>query len=129
MFAQLTSFVRGLGYVAPLRRTKVCRKCGGRKPIGEFSANRTRADGKQVWCKACYAVNGKAWYRKKKAKEKRRAKRANGGNKVSPLTIRCARCGKRKAPSRFYVNKAMKNGRQSWCKECYTEYMAERRQS
>lgn len=32
---------------------KTCPKCGGTKPLTDFSKNKSRRDGRDVWCKAC----------------------------------------------------------------------------
>lgn len=38
-----------------LQTMKVCTRCGEEKPRSEFSKNKTEKDGRQSWCKACYA--------------------------------------------------------------------------
>lgn len=37
----------------PKRITKICSKCGLRKPVEEFSRNKRVADGYSYWCKLC----------------------------------------------------------------------------
>jgi hypothetical protein len=41
--------------------TKVCRKCGEEKPIGEFSPNKRATDGAQPRCKPCMAEYIRRW--------------------------------------------------------------------
>lgn len=41
---------------------KRCSKCNEVKPLDDFSANRSRKDGKQGFCKACRSAYQKSWY-------------------------------------------------------------------
>ena len=40
---------------------KVCRKCKEEKPLTEFYAAKSAADGKQIYCKACSRVKANEW--------------------------------------------------------------------
>lgn len=40
---------------------KICSKCKQEKPLSEFYANKSSADGKQSYCKACSKAKAKAW--------------------------------------------------------------------
>jgi hypothetical protein len=40
---------------------KVCSKCKQEKPLTEFYAYKSSADGKQAYCKACSRVKSAAW--------------------------------------------------------------------
>ena len=47
---------------------------------------------------------------------------------VSNVTTKvCARCGKEKPLSEFYVDSQSKDGRNSWCKDCHKKYGREYR--
>ena len=54
--------------------TKVCRKCGHKKPVEMFAKNKTKKDGLSNWCKACNSLY-KAQYRAEHAEEIRIAKK------------------------------------------------------
>lgn len=41
---------------------KVCRKCKEEKPLTEFWAAKSAADGKQTYCKACAKAINVAWH-------------------------------------------------------------------
>ena len=41
---------------------KVCRRCNEEKPLTEFWAAKSAADGKQTYCKACAKANNLAWH-------------------------------------------------------------------
>jgi hypothetical protein len=43
---------------------KRCKKCGARKPLDEFYAEKTARDGHRPECKACALEYRKAWYRR-----------------------------------------------------------------
>lgn len=36
-----------------MKKTKICTKCGKRKPISEFSTDNSKKDGKKNYCKEC----------------------------------------------------------------------------
>lgn len=38
-----------------MKKTKICTKCGKRKPIGEFSIDNSKKDGHKNYCKECAA--------------------------------------------------------------------------
>ena len=40
---------------------KVCRKCKEEKPLTEFWAAKSAADGKQTYCKACAVASANEW--------------------------------------------------------------------
>lgn len=41
-------------------------------------------------------------------------------------TIKCVRCEEEKYPEQFPDSKRKSNGKQSWCKSCYSEYNSSR---
>ena len=49
-------------------------------------------------------------------------RRQQPGENFSPERKRCARCGEWKPPEGFSPNPRMRNGLDSWCKECRNEY-------
>ena len=63
---------------------KVCRKCKEEKPLTEFWAAKSAADGKQTYCKACSKFLAKAWEsaNKDKVRAKQAAWRAANPEKV-----------------------------------------------
>jgi hypothetical protein len=41
---------------------KPCSKCGEEKPLAEFSKRARNPDGRQAWCKVCYAADRRRRY-------------------------------------------------------------------
>jgi len=46
---------------------KVCNKCLSTKPIGDFSKNKAKPDGRSLYCKACVSRKNKESYEKHKS--------------------------------------------------------------
>lgn len=85
---------------------KTCTKCQKKKPLGEFSKNKTRPDGFQVYCKACVVEINKSYYKNTPAKnEARKGYLTNRKALVEQITLPlkekgCYDCGE-------YVKDAM----------------------
>lgn len=57
---------------------KICAKCDGNKPLGEFYRQAKRPDGKHPWCKECCRDYNREYARRPDARERRLAwRRAN----------------------------------------------------
>lgn len=50
---------------------KICVKCKIEKDLNDFSNNKTKKDGKCVYCRSCYAVVNKEWRQKNPEKDKK----------------------------------------------------------
>ena len=81
-------------------RTKVCTKCGERKPInGHFGTHCKSPDGYQPWCRECLSAYMKSYVR----------------------TLFCPKCKQKLPKSQFSRDNNRKNKLQLWCKDCHTE--------
>lgn len=54
--------------------TKVCTLCKKSKPLDEFPRQRSRPDGRSVWCKPCHCDKSKAWREANPEKAKKSAR-------------------------------------------------------
>jgi hypothetical protein len=57
-----------VGRLYTVRMTKVCARCGKKKPLKEFAVNRSKPDGLNWQCRKCQAVYHKAHYEAHKAR-------------------------------------------------------------
>lgn len=60
-----------------MARTKVCSKCKKRKPLFNFTKNKSREDGYSYWCKSCKNKWRSNWRKENKEKNKQSYDRAN----------------------------------------------------
>lgn len=93
-------------------QSKVCTKCGRRKPLKDFSPNKWHKDGRQSQCKKCH---GRHYLPKQK--------------EILPEGFkRCMVCKKVKSLKEFGFDKQNKDRRQGQCKECRKKRRQQRRQ-
>jgi 5-methylcytosine-specific restriction endonuclease McrA len=67
---------------------KKCAKCGEVKPLAEFSKNKAKPDGLNLWCKGCYREYARKWYvdNKDKCNENVRRYRAANPGKMREIS-------------------------------------------
>lgn len=94
---------------------KPCLRCERKLPLESFSRHRSRADGRQPYCKACTAAISKA----------SRDRQAARTNIPTPAAKRCARCGKLKPAHAFYGDARMRDGLYGHCRPCHNMLAAE----
>lgn len=58
-----------------MTKSKICNRCGKRKPVNRFSKRSASPDGRHCFCKTCMGVHNKAYYEKHRAKLTKRAKK------------------------------------------------------
>ena len=78
------------------KKSKVCSKCRGRKPLSEFNRQSCKPDGLQTVCRACNKAYGKRYYRANKAKFQERNERRRAEHLAWVSTLRakpCMDCG------------------------------------
>lgn len=98
--------------------SKVCSKCGERKPLEEFDRERKVSDGRRSYCKAC---------RRRRALEQRQELEA--GRRDLPYAAKvCKQCGELKPLAEFYRCSNCPDGHQAHCKACSHLRGARRRQ-
>uniref|UniRef100_A0A6M3KP16 Putative homing endonuclease n=1 Tax=viral metagenome TaxID=1070528 RepID=A0A6M3KP16_9ZZZZ len=137
--------------------TKLCKRCGTEKPVGDFNNDSSRPDGLWPWCKVCL----KAYRGARKPPPKVRLRRVcticgeeklgnafrkhmvspDGTGKCRKCTEavlshepdptitekRCSKCKETKAISEFSKAKQRKSGYSPRCKECDRAYYEETR--
>jgi hypothetical protein len=91
-----------------------CSKCSRKRPLTEFSKNKTKKDGVNTWCKSCQANYHKKY---------REANKINANN----LLKVCSKCNIEKPKTEFYKNKSRSGNPTPWCKLCCREYEKEKR--
>lgn len=81
---------------------KACLRCGHLKEIRDYARNNIKADGFEIYCRACIC-------------EKRAAR-----IELPPVDApqQCRACGQAKAASEFYANKGNSTGLGTICKRC-----------
>jgi hypothetical protein len=70
--------------------TKVCTRCGKKKPLKEFATNRSKPDGLNWQCRGCQAAYHKDHYEKHKARYIQQAKDHKDVIRAYVATIRLA---------------------------------------
>ncbi len=97
-------------------QTKRCSRCGETKPVGEFSLNRRRKDGRSWWCKQCCQAD----YLSRKPAGHQVRPYPKQRNRLSPDAAekRCARCGEVKPIDGFPRNSRAADGRMTRCRAC-----------
>ena len=137
--------------VADPVRLKKCYRCKALKPLSEFYKNATSGDGHGWTCKPCAMEYQKKYYHKSRAAAELaraaakmginggraaakamtaeqlhdravKAARARWGNRASSEQKTCVTCGRTKARTEFYANRANKDGLAGECKPCKKEY-------
>ncbi len=104
-------------------RYKVCARCQSIKRFTEFNINRKSSDGVSSWCKEC---------NRERSRELQETKKNPSSDHTSASGLNfkaCVRCGETKSLEEFYQNKRTKDGKNSWCKRCITEYNHQRRKN
>lgn len=98
---------------------KHCPRCGQTKPRSDFSRDRHRHDGLDVYCRAC--------------RSDKRRERSEGRSKSTPKPIsdlkRCPRCGQTKPRSDFPRNRSRRDGLDSHCRFCISDKRKKRRET
>lgn len=87
---------------------KKCTRCGAAKAPRDFHRNASEKDGLQRHCKDCAREN----QRQLAAKNQARAPVATG-SKI------CSMCGKTKPRASFGIDRARKDGRSYYCRDCF----------
>jgi hypothetical protein len=106
---------------------KVCTKCKAPKPLGEFYDNPRMRLGKQSRCKECQSKATKKWRQestdsylastRKTARKYKAYWRTHDPHKETEEKL-CPHCGKLKSGLDFDECNSVKDGLQSWCREC-----------
>ncbi len=91
---------------------KRCSTCGQEKPLEEFSPDTRRRDGRQARCRQCM---------RERYHLDKRTPRPLPPPPLPPGLKRCPNCRGEKALEAFYVNRARRDGRQCWCKQCHSQ--------
>jgi hypothetical protein len=100
-------------------QSKVCKDCGVRKPFGEFWVWKTSADGRALYCKACFKVRNAA-------SADRRAARDGRTRRPRPVPPTDVPDGHRFCPSclsvlpqdDFVRNRSTTSGYGTYCRPC-----------
>ena len=79
--------------------SKTCSRCGGNKPVMEFSRDLQKRDGLTSWCKSCSSESYRANRGKKQAKNKIWAAANRDKCRISEARYRAANRGKCRAAS------------------------------
>lgn len=100
-----------------LTQTKVCTKCGLRKPFSEFSKWRTCVDGRHPYCFSCTSKN---------PEKRNRISRHNRTTEqiqydISTESKVCNKCGERQSFEMFSKDPKLPDGRHSTCRSCRTK--------
>ena len=95
--------------------TKVCSKCGEEKPLEEFSRNKNKSDGLQIWCKGC-------WYNYRTIKRNIFLSDKNKEKHDKPTIRICKKCKVVKPLEEFALYKKDGVRRHNICKECVRKY-------
>jgi hypothetical protein len=111
---------------------KRCRTCGHDKPTTEFHRSATAKDGLQSSCKPCQIARARE-YRQRQAVERRVRKQAQikaaesrallRAQPVPPGHKRCGKCHEVKPFEDFNLRRSSPDGRQSYCRACYSRYI------
>lgn len=54
--------------------SKLCRKCGVVKPLGDYQRNKSRADGRQSYCRECTNEANRAWHHNNRERARENAR-------------------------------------------------------
>ena len=108
-------------------KQKLCIMCEEWKPESEYHKNRSKMDGLGSQCKECTRVYFQSRYRKSKKCVKDRLRYENLHRTSCGVKEKlCSRCKQWKAESHFHKHRGSKDGLQSACKECASEYNRKR---
>jgi len=90
-----------------MEEQKICTKCELTKELSDYHPRLKGKFGRHSICKECVSVAYSIW-------------RKNAVSRALPQALekRCRKCGKVKPGSEFGVNRAVKDGLQSWCTQC-----------
>lgn len=99
---------------------KKCPSCGRWLDTTEYYKNKTKTDKLQVECKAC------ANDRNRLNREEMKIKFEKGEVEAVKEKI-CTKCKTLKKAKDFHKNNSFRNGLSSWCKECFKDYIEERK--
>ena len=110
--------------------SKVCTRCGVKKPLISFAPNRRATDGRSSWCRAC--INAVA-------AERRHRKNAGAISPAQTATPQvepqaepqvdskvCTRCWVTKPLTEFHRDTRLQDGHTDWCRECHNAMPLER---
>lgn len=100
--------------------TKACRACGVMRALNEYPPDHRRKDGRQSWCRSCYAE----LYRARKTGTLEVWKAAHRRDPEPPATHRrCNRCNETKPLDNFSPNKSPGSNFHAYtCKPCCTAW-------
>ena len=103
--------------------SKRCSKCTDEKPIGEFSRNARRKDGRNLWCKDCcqrlYLSTKPPDYQLQRYPKFRNVLRPDLTEK------RCTKCGEMRPREEYSKDSKYPDGRVKWCRDCRKAHRAE----
>lgn len=96
---------------------KTCPRCHRTLPLDTFGKNARSKDGRQSWCRPCAA----AWAREGSPRKLVQGPPVDVGEKW------CRRCEQVKRLENFSLHSKMRDGRQTYCRECFADiYRAKR---
>lgn len=94
-----------------------CPRCHRTLPLDTFGKNARSKDGRQSWCRPCAA----AWAREGSPRKLVQGPPVDVGEKW------CRRCEQVKRLENFSLHSKMRDGRQTYCRECFADiYRAKR---
>ena len=91
---------------------KHCARCDRDMPVSEFGENRSRPDGRQAYCRACFLDY--------------RAVSHVPVTKTAPPKKRCEKCRVVKPIDDFRDDGRRQDGRARWCRPCHDEWLGAR---
>lgn len=103
---------------SPDRTGKRCPDCATEKPLGAFSLDASRPDGRQLYCKECYSARQRRYYQNRRDQlgfKPRERVVVPAGHKY------CRSCGQAKPHSEWHRNSTSSDGFASYCKTCRAE--------
>lgn len=110
-------------------QTKVCSKCGEKKRLDDFVAERRNKDGRSGTCRKCHTARCAEWARRNPDRARELRLRSEGKRRLRPIVEvaekRCSKCGVTKAIDSFHKRPGAKDGRRSECKQCQRPRMIE----
>lgn len=101
---------------------KVCSKCGEKKRLDDFVAERRNKDGRSGTCRKCHTARCAEWARRNPGRVREIQSRSKEAMRLRPIIEsaekRCSKCGASKAIDAFQKRRESKDGRRGVCKMC-----------
>jgi len=98
-----------------METTRLCPKCGERKPIERFSRNASRKNGRDCYCKECMLKKCQEY--RQKHKERNTIERLEKEKQSNPTKV-CVKCNQEQPLENFKINRNLKSGYSNICREC-----------